>query len=298
MNRVCITINLKQRILKLTKQKFNYFIEEHLTNYNFENIVNKLMQDKIKVVYIEEVCLLKLLNIQEILDFFKDNNINIIIIYIKINPEIMTLNSLKYISIINDNFDEKIKEYENNKKSLNKVEVKKEFKFPNNVILSFALDRKVYMTTYLLNLITLYKEQKILFVEMKQSLINYKELTYNSYNKLNLTYKTIKNLKELEKIKYQEYDKVIIDLGYIYKLRQVQSLLNNLTIPILAFITSCLKVWENTKYIQEVRLLEKYNNVKIISRDEIFDKIVQESINPLKVKSIRKHIKKNKIGEF
>ncbi|MFV0288270.1 MAG: hypothetical protein ACK5HR_02285 [Mycoplasmatales bacterium] len=294
MKRVCITINLKYKVLRISNKKFEYFIEKHLDAQNFESLINKIFKDQIKFVYIEEICLLKLANLNEVLTFFKINKIEVIIIYIKKYQE-LNLN-IKLIDIVNDNFDQKINEYEQkNDKIIKKEKSNEQFKFLDNTILALALDRKLYMTTYLINLVNTYNNKKVLFIEVKQSLIEYQELMDL---KTSIDYKVIKHFKELKKINYQKYDKVIIDLGYVYNINYIQQLLNNLTLAILVFDTNCIKVMENPKYVQEIRLLEKYNNITFINREEIFDKILQETLDPLKSKIVKKHIKKYKLGGF
>lgn len=294
MKRVCITINLKYKVLRISNKKFEYFIEKHLDAQNFESLINKIFKDQIKFVYIEEICLLKLVNLNEVLTFFKINKIEVIIIYIKKYQE-LNLN-IKLIDIVNDNFDQKINEYEQkNDKIIKKEKSNEQFKFLDNTILALALDRKLYMTTYLINLVNTYNNKKVLFIEVKQSLIEYQELMDL---KTSIDYKVIKHFKELKKINYQKYDKVIIDLGYVYNINYIQQLLNNLTLAILVFDTNCIKVMENPKYVQEIRLLEKYNNITFINREEIFDKILQETLDPLKSKIVKKHIKKYKLGGF
>ncbi len=306
MKRAFITINFTRRLNIFQNLDFELIIAKHITKQNIEQIKDQLIKSKINSLYIEHICFSDYMYINEFILLFSNENIKVTIVTLNKNDinELKKYNVSNLINIKDQNFEQEVLKIESIKnEEVN--EIQKTFFLDNikanvNITIGLSFDNKVYQTTYLLNLAKFIAQQNktssqnVLFVEKQQSLINYNKII--DLQNLNIDYKSIENIDDINGQNLNNKN-IIIDLGCVKDKDLLNKLLYYPKVNIILFSTNCKKVLENEFYIDNVRKYEKNNNVLIIKRNEIFDKIIQSNKSPFRSKVIKKNIYKNILGE-
>lgn len=97
---ICLCTNLKQKFSKLTELKINKFIENTLCENNYSSIFKEILSHSPTVILIEDRSLSKIENIREVLSFFEEHNIKIIILYARASAATLYIN-LNFFNIVN-----------------------------------------------------------------------------------------------------------------------------------------------------------------------------------------------------
>ncbi len=279
---VVITINLVQKMRKILKNKEYKIINKRVNKNDFLNLKN---QD-INYIIIEEKCIEDMEEFVSIVKEFKKKNICFVVLTFR--KDINIKNTIK-IDMNSNLFEiellEKVSQKVKFEKSNNSENVQ-----GDNIIYSFSLDRKCYLTNYMLTLSMDF--DTVYYFEKEQSPIDYVELFDLTNSNIVLSKFSIINNIQANKNALN-----IIDLGELRDISIIRKLLLLNVNKIFVFTTNCNKVLENDEYLKINRLLEKYNNVEIINRKEIFDSKIQLKSEFYKSKIIVNHFKKNNVIE-
>lgn len=297
----CITINLKYKLKKQKNLKIDYFIEKRFSNENMSKILNDVIEKQTKILIIEEISILNVSNKLNIIKYLREKNIKVLILY---------FNRIKFIEYFNISFFNLVNmkniDYHKNilkiyKKDFTKKDlslISKDEKIEDDtseqlsieyVILGLALDRKMYLTTFLSNLAYFYSQNyNVNFFEKDQSIILIENLI--NFNELDIKYHRIKEISDtFENIKKGKINVTIYDLGMITESFNFKDIQYN---EIIAFLSEDQVVVSSPKYQQYLKELKKLKNIQYVFKNDIINKYIKDKNLILPYKKNKKYIEK------